>query len=274
MVSGPKRAPGCLPGTGTQPARWVGYCVAAGLSLTSAMAATNELSGAEIEGRNIVQHLLAQRPAENFTNSATLRIRDAKRQRSEVPVELQTFVTETNWQALYFTRGTNKDHAASLTVIHTEDRPNEYRLANFSRPAGDTNESITLHGPQAMIPFAGSDFWLADLGLEFLHWPDQRLLKKELKRSQSCYVLESRNPDANGGYARVVSWMDIDSVRDAGQAAIVLAEAYDAKGKLVKEFEPKGITKVHGQWQLEEMEIRNAKTGSRTSIKFNRERQP
>jgi len=159
-------------------------------------------------------------------------------------------------------------------VIHTENRPNEYRLANFSRPAGDTNESITLHGPQAMIPFAGSDFWLADLGLEFLHWPDQRLLKKELKRSQSCYVLESRHPEANGGYARVVSWMDIDSVRDAGQAAIVLAEAYDAKGRLVKEFEPKGITKVHGQWQLEEMEIRNAKTGSRTSIKFNLERQP
>jgi hypothetical protein len=62
--------------------------------------------------------------------------------------------------------------------------------------------------------------------------------------------------------------MDIDSVRDAGQAAIVLAEAYDAKGKLVKEFEPKGIAKVNGQWQLEEMEIYNARTGSRTSIKF------
>jgi len=288
MASGQKRAPGSLPGTGTQPARWVGYGVAACLSLTSAMAATNELSGAEIEGRNIVQHLLSQRPAENFTNSATLRIRDAKRQRTEVQVALQTFLTETNWQALYFTRGTNKDHAASLTVIHTENRPNEYRLADFSRPAGDTNEFVTLRGPQAMIPFAGSDFWLADLGLEFLHWPDQRLLKKELKRGQSCYVLESRNPGRESRvesrepnapstldprpstteYIRVVSWLDIDSVRDAGQAAIVLAEAYDAKGKLVKEFEPKGITKVRGQWQLQEMEIRNAKTGSRTSIKF------
>ena len=200
---------------------------------------------------------------------------------------MQTFLTETNWQALYFTRGTNKDHAASLTVIHTENQPNEYRLADFSRPAGDTNEFVTLRGPQAMIPFAGSDFWLADLGLEFLHWPDQRLLKKELKRGQSCYVLESRNPGRESRvesrepnapstteYVRVVSWMDIDSVRDAGQAAIVLAEAYDAKGKLLKEFEPKEIKKVHGQWQLQEMEIRNAKTGSRTSIKFNLERQP
>jgi hypothetical protein len=244
------------------------WAVVCWLMAAGVAAATNQLSDAEIEGRNIVQHLLAQRPAENFTNAGTLRIRDAKRQRTEIQVELRTFVTETNWQVLYITRGTNKDHAASLTVIHTDNQPNEYRLVNSSRPAGDANGFVTLRGSQAMIPFAGSDFWLADLGLEFLHWPAQRLLKKELKRSQSCYVLESRNPDPNGGYARVVSWMDIDSVRDAGQAAIVLAEAYDAKGKLVKEFEPKGITKVHGQWQLEEMEIRNAKTGSRTSIKF------
>lgn len=246
---------------------WAAVCW---LMAVGATAATNELADAEIEGRNIVQHLLTQRPAENFTNTGTLKIRDAKRQRTEIQVGLHTIVTETNWQAHYFTRGTNKDHAASLTVIHTGNQPNQYRLANFSRLAGDANEYVTLRGAQAMIPFAGSDFWLADLGLEFLHWPAQRLLKKELKRSQSCYVLESRNPDPNGGYARVVSWLDIDSVRDAGQAAIVQAEAYDAKGKLVKEFEPKEIKKG----QLTEMEIRNAKTGSRTWIKFNLERKP
>jgi hypothetical protein len=57
--------------------------------------ATSEPSDAEIEGRSIVQHLLAQRPAENFTNTGTLKIRDAKRQRTEIQVELQTFVTET-----------------------------------------------------------------------------------------------------------------------------------------------------------------------------------
>jgi hypothetical protein len=245
---------------------WAAVCW---LMAVAAPAATNELSDAEIEARDIVQHLLIQRPAENFTNTGTLKIRDAKRQRTEIQVELQTFVTETNWQALYFTRGTNKDHAASLTVIHTGNQPNQYRLANYSPPAGDTNEYVTLRGAQAMIPFADSDFWLADLGLEFLHWPAQRLLKKELKKGQSCYVIESKNHDSNGGYVRVVSWMDIDSVRDAGQAAIILAEAYDAKGKLLKEFEPKAFKKVHGQWQLKEMEIRNVQTGSRTRIAFN-----
>ena len=61
-----------------------------------ATATANELSEADIEGRNIVQHLLAQRPAENFTNSGILKIRGTKRQRTEMQVELRTFVTETS----------------------------------------------------------------------------------------------------------------------------------------------------------------------------------
>ena len=236
-------------------------CVAAGLSLTCATAATNELSGAEIEGRNIVQHLLAQRPAENFTNTGTLKIRDAKRQRTEVQVELQTLVTETNWQALYFTRGANKDHAASLTIIHTRNRPNEYRLANFSRPAGDTNDCITLPGPQAMIPFAGSDFWLADLGLEFLHWPKQRLLKTEMRKGRWCNVLQSDNPAA-GGYSRVISWLDKES------GGPILAEGYNRGGKKIKEFSIRSLKKVEGAWQLEEMQISSEETKSRTRLEF------
>ena len=46
-----------------------------------------------------------------------------------------------------------------------------------------------------MIPFAGSDFWIADLGLEFFHWPEQKVLKKEFRRNCSCVVLESTNPN-------------------------------------------------------------------------------
>jgi hypothetical protein len=38
---------------------------------------------------------------------------------------------------------------------------------------------------------------------------------------------------------------------------------------LLKEFEPKKVEKVKGTWQLEEMEIRNRQTGSRTRIEFN-----
>jgi hypothetical protein len=41
------------------------------------------------------------------------------------------------------------------------------------------------------------------------------------------------------------------------------------RDKLLKEFDPKKVEKVNGVWQLEEMEIRNRQTGSRTRIDFN-----
>lgn len=115
-----------------------------------------------------------------------------------------------------------------------------------------------------MIPFANSDFWVADLGLEFFHWPAQKVLKHEMRRGQACEVLESMNPEpSTNGYSRVVSWIDNDT------GGIVHAEAFDAKGKLLKEFNPKEFKKVNGQWQLQEMEIRNVQTGSRTRLEFN-----
>ena len=115
-----------------------------------------------------------------------------------------------------------------------------------------------------MSPFAGSDFWIADLGLEFFHWPEQKILKPyEMRRGRACHVLESTNPNPSpNGYSRVVSWIDNETL------GIVQAEAYDAKGELLKEFYPKSFKKVNGQWELQEMEIRNDRTGSRTRLEF------
>jgi len=65
----------------------------------------------------------------------------------------------------------------------------------------------------------------------------------------------------------VLTWLDQESLDDAGTPAIIFAEAWDASGKL-KEFSPKDLKKVDGQYQLEEMEIKNLRTGSRTRIEF------
>ncbi len=207
---------------------------------------------AEREGRALVQELLAQTPAENSTNSGVLKIRDGKGKRSEIPVSIVTLVTATNWQSIYTTALTANREAIMLTVVHTDQQPNRYFTQAIS--------------PTSMAPFANSDFWLADLGLEFLHWPTQRLLKKELRRGESCDVLESINPQpAPGVYSRVVSWIDIDT------GGIIHADAYGHDKKLLKVFEPKKFTKVNGRWQLKEMEIRNEQTDSRTTLVFDLE---
>jgi hypothetical protein len=120
-----------------------------------------------------------------------------------------------------------------------------------------------LSGNDLLHPFAHSDFWIADLGLEFFHWPEQKTLKKETRKTRSCNVLESTNPNpSTNNYSRVVSWIDEES------GGIVHAEAFDAQNKLLKEFDPKSFKKVNGQWELQEMQIRNVQTASRSRIEF------
>ena len=246
-------------------------------AIGAAAAATNDLSDKEIQGRDLArQLLLIQQPATNFTQTGVLRIRDGKGKRAEVPVRFQISVTRSNWQADYATQitGTNDDvnfsrtHFGWLMITHADDRPNVYKVPNVSRPPTETNEFFTLTGDQIMVSFAGSDFWMADLGLEFIHWPGQKLLKKVVRSSRGCSVLESTNPDpATNGYSRVVSWIDSESLGP------LHAEAYDAKGKLLKEYDTKKLKKVNGQWELQEMEIRNVQTGSRTRLDFDLKKQ-
>ena len=85
-----------------------------------------------------------------------------------------------------------------------------------------------------------------------------------VRRGQSCDKLESLAPAGQtNGYVRVVSWFDIDT------GGPVICEAYDAAGKLIKEFKPNEFKKVDGQWQVEELEMRDLRTGSRSFIRFN-----
>jgi hypothetical protein len=236
------------------------------LAATGAVAAANEPSDAEREGRRFVEQLLQQRPAENSIFTGVLKIRDGKSRRAVVPVKCQVIVTATNWLSVYEAwPQTNTSQTITLIVTHDDTNPNQYQLTESAGSGQRVATPTALTGGQTMIPFAGSDFWVADLGMEFFHWPAQKVLKKELRSSQSCTVLESASlkPDATG-YVRVVSWIGTET------GGIIHADAYDAKGKLLKQFEPKVVVKdVNGHWQLQEMEIRNTQTGSRTSLKFN-----
>jgi hypothetical protein len=215
------------------------------------------------EGRALVNEMLSQIP-EADTVTGTMAIRRDKAY-TQIPIKFQTVATPTNWVSVYTTPGADRSHSAHLVVVHTDGQPNRYLVANVNRPPTDTNQFIELNGTQIFSPFVdNSDFSIADLGLEFIHWPDQKLLQKEMKRSRSCRVLESTNPHPTaGGYAKVKSWVDSES------HGILLAQAFDAKGNKIKEFEPEDFSKVSGQWQLEKMQIRNLQTESTTTVKFN-----
>lgn len=242
---------------------------------------TNHLSQAEIQGRQLTLEILSQRPAENTDSKGVMQIRGPRGRYSEVPIVCIIFVTfpvaTTNiilpdWDTFYQAALTNKteylrvEHTATLTNIYTwsTNAGDDVPVVGDIPVIGHLFHGHQITGPALLTPFAGSDFWICDLGLEFFHWPDQKIIKHETRRTRACAVLESTNPNPTpGGYSRVDTWIDNETL------GIVHAEAFDANGKLLKVFDPKSFKKVNGQWELQDMEIRNVQTGSRTWIKFN-----
>ena len=233
------------------------------LAVTDVLAQTTN----EIEGQKLVQDILQGTPTENVTQKGTLRIKDSKGT-TNILIEFRTQLDSKGWEAIYEVPPTNMPWSSRsyyyLVVRHYYGRTDiEYLFFEGQIDKARIQHSQTLDKTQIWVPFAGSDFWIADLGLEFFHWPEQKVLKHESKRTRACTVLESTNPNPTpGAYSRVVTWIDNES------HAIIYAETYDVNNKLLKEFNPKKVKKVNGQWELEEMDIRNVQTKSRTWITF------
>jgi hypothetical protein len=217
------------------------------------------------QAQALVRDMLAQRPDQNTTNTGRVKIRDAAGKEREIPVRFEITSTSTGWESVYETLpSAGSSGGTRLTVIHSGEQPNRYELLHPAAPGATNAVPQQLGQDQIMAPFVGCDFWVADLGLEFLHWPKQRLLRKEMRHSKFCYVLESINPQpVPGGYSRVESWLIFDPPH-----GIVHADAYDARGYRLKQFDPKSLEKVDGEYQLESMEILNRKAHTRTEIKF------
>jgi Outer membrane lipoprotein-sorting protein len=223
---------------------------------------TNDLSDAEIQGRQLAQKILEQTPAANLKQTGVLKIREAKGESLEDSIDFQISLSETNWTSNYQATDISSNEVI-LDVVHHVDAPNDYFLTQDKIGESWRTKSQALSGNKTMIPYATSDFWIADLGLEFFHWPQQKVLKKDVHRSRGCIVLESTNPNpSTNGYSRVVSWIDEESL------GIVEAYAYDANGKLLKDFYPKDFKKVNGQWQVQTLVMENVQTGSRSRLEF------
>jgi hypothetical protein len=142
-------------------------------------------------GQAVVSELLSMRPAENTEVTGVMQIR-AGRERREVPFVWRVIIHPDRWETVYQTASTADTPAEKLVIRHYPNRPNEYFYARAAipfTPAGEPKQ-ITLR--ETFVPLAGSDFWLNELGLDFLHWPDQRRTGGEMRMGRPCHVIESR----------------------------------------------------------------------------------
>ncbi len=253
-------APGrsaAFPGCGLVVGLWLlsgaGWVSAAGPGLGTPAPLLNDAAG----GAALAADLRNAHPDTDAEIRGVLKIRHKTGQTDLVPVVSRITAGTNSWQSTYVASPSN--HTEVLVVIHTLGQPNQYRLASLE----GTNAPV--HNPppcdHIWTRFAGSDFLLADLGLEFFHWPHQVLVQNEMRKNRACHVLQSR-PAVTNNYALVLSWIDVET------GGLIMAEAYDEKGRRVKEFEVKSFKKAGERWQLQEMEIRDLKERSRTDLEF------
>lgn len=238
-----------------------------GLGLLCQSLQASETRSNDARGAELALHLRSQRPSEPFLTTGVLRQRgpDGK-WRSPIPVQFEIRTNDDSWQSIYRAYRTGGDVFQTLVVTHHASRPNTYELWSYSNSPNGAPTKLLLDGDTASVPFANSEFWLCDLGLEFLYWPTQRTVGNQMRKGRACHVLESIHPNPPpDAYARVLSWIDVE------HRGILRAEAYDRNKKLMKEFNIGSFQKVNGRWQLKSMEIRNERTDARTRIEFDLE---
>jgi hypothetical protein len=216
-----------------------------------------------VAGQALAEQIRNAVPEESSQVHGTLIIR-AGGQTKNVPVVCRVVIHEGAWETDYETGATATAGAEQLVVIHRTNAPIEYLYARAPAPSAPLPKPAPMSAAEAAAtPLAGSDFSAADLGLDFLHWPQQRQSKGEMRLGQPCHVLESLDPQGKS-IVRVKSYIDKES------NGLLIAEAYDATEHLVKDFSLGGSSfkKVNGHYRLEKMDIRDVKKHSRTELKF------
>jgi len=240
---------------------WLLFLEAAVLAANPSLVPNNtpvvnpEEKGAEI-ARRLRSAVPSKEPGCDLVRTGKLEILTRDDKITLVPFQSLVTTTPTNWSISYVGFPAEKS-SETLSIIHAPGLSNRYTLTV-------SNRSVELCTADLVRPFAGTDFWACDLGLDFLHWPQQRVPRHEFRSSLSCWVLESTTPSpVPAGYARVLSWVTVEY----GEA-LIHAEAYDKAGKLLKVFSIGSVIKVNGQRELKSMKMRDARTGRETELKF------
>ncbi len=222
-----------------------------------------EAAGSDlVEGAALAAELRTARPTHSFTNAAILHRRQADGRRTQVPIRIETAVPSVgdDWTVTYRAEPGGTVGVETLTLHY---RPGQVPDRHLTRDGSATSSPV---GPNE--PFAGSDFSVSDLALEFLHWPEQKVIRRdrpEMRKGRPCRILESTRPATSaitGGVIRVRSWIDLEHKQP------LMAEAYDARGTLIKAFSVGSVKKVDGVWQLKDLEIVDEQSGTLTRLEF------
>lgn len=218
-------------------------------------------SPAEPAGEKLAEHLRQLVPTRRTMKRGEMRIRFADGHRERHPVLVHLVPGNTTWTNIFESLQPGDEPSVRLTIVRHPEQDNEYLVS--TAPKGDSPFGPPQRVTDITYPFLDSDFWLAELGFDFLYWPEHRIIDRERKRYRLCDVLECTRPvDDPSGYARVLAWVDVE------HRVVIHAEAYDAAGERLKEYYIGSLREVDGRIQVSEIEMVNYRRDSKTTIRF------
>lgn len=211
-----------------------------------------EAPDAAARGGDLAAGLRASRPSGPATLTAQMRHRPARGPRVVTPLRIVTRLGDPGWTVSYEPAG-----GPAYTISFDGTSPPRYERV-------EDGGTVVLGAEERLL---GSDFFLGDIGLDFLFWPGQRVLRRELRRSRWCDVLESTAPaGAQLPYRRVLAWVDDET------GGFIRAEAYDRENRLWKVFSPGGVRRnaARDGYELKDLEISDVQADTFTVLEFDR----
>lgn len=213
-------------------------------------------SQSETEGRAWAQRLRTIAPEHASTNRAVLRIR-GREGRRQVPITVITRPGNPEWSVEYHAEAVGGNGPTEVSTI----RYREQGPPRFEARVDPAGKPQALEGAVAGDrAIAGSDFLLRELGMEFLHWPEQRIRGRELSNGRWCQVLESVSGRPEGP-ASVRSWID------EKLGVILSAEVYDARKVRLKQFSITQFREQADRWTCSVSMVDDLR-GTKTELSF------
>lgn len=201
----------------------------------------------------IMRRVLVNRPAISLWLEAELTIQ----RRGASRYDLHVFLNGDPNRLRTVYRVTDPEEAAGMTALMIEG-------GDIWLCEKDKTGPRKLAPAERATPFLGGDFAYEDLELAFLRWPQQKFVRESRRLGFDCWVIESAPAaDTPSQYRRVLMWVDKHYM------AVVVAEAYDTKNKLLKNFEVKSVRKLDdkGHYIVGQVALENVQKKSRTVLR-------
>ena len=167
--------------------------------LVSCLCWSGEASDNETQGQALASEMRELQLGIPGDIRALLKIRLSDGRRLERRLIKQTRDLPNGWQDVFELDAQGGASAEWVVITHLRGLAPIYHDRSSTQggehpPAQLNLNQEALPGESVMKPLGESGFWLADLGLEFLHWPHQRLIahRIQMRKGVSCQVLESR----------------------------------------------------------------------------------